>query len=180
MVLFVSLFDRGVIKCQVSNRIHRIGCALFVIILCLSSSASSHIFNSSSGNSTYVERCRADCAVHKDLISCGKFRVVRWLNDIAREKVGSQIGTQIFYSIRNNRVALNKRLLKKKKKKRREEFSEEISCTSSGWKKSCVRSLFIIRKRSNLFHKIPLFSCKINDSWSWHYASRFRYYKPLL
>lgn len=132
MVLFVSLFDRGVIKCQVSNRIHRIGCALFVIILCLSSSASSHIFNSSSGNSTYVEKCRADCAVHKDLISCGKFRVVRWLNDIAREKVGSQIGTQIFYSIRNNRVALNKRLLKKKKKKRREEFSEEISCTNSG------------------------------------------------
>lgn len=91
MVLFVrgfSLFDRRVIKCQVSNRIHRIGCALFVVILCLSSSASSRIFNSSSGNSTYVDRCRADCAVHKDLISCGKFRVVRWLNDIAREKVG--------------------------------------------------------------------------------------------
>lgn len=73
-------------KSRGSNSFHGIGYAwLLVTIFCLSSTTS-HTFNYSSNNSTYVERCRADCASHKDLISCGKFRVVRWLNDIAREK----------------------------------------------------------------------------------------------
>lgn len=81
-------------KSRGSNSFHGIGYAwLLVTIFCLSSTTS-HTFNYSSNNSTYVEKCRADCASHKDLISCGKFRVVRWLNDIAREKVGF---VQVFF-----------------------------------------------------------------------------------
>lgn len=83
MVFFVQgVMNRG----SRLNCFHRI---LLVTIFCLSSTTSSYIFNSNNNNnnSTYVERCRADCASHKDLISCGKFRVVRWLNDIAMEKV---------------------------------------------------------------------------------------------
>lgn len=91
MVLFVQaspFFDRGVMWSRGSRLscLRRIGYALLVTIFCLSSTTSTSPFNSNNNNSTYVERCRADCASHKDLITCGKFRVVRWLNDIAREK----------------------------------------------------------------------------------------------
>ncbi|XP_076650336.1 uncharacterized protein LOC143357684 [Halictus rubicundus] len=36
--------------------------------------------------STFVERCRVDCTLKRDLVTCGKFRVVRWLHNVVREK----------------------------------------------------------------------------------------------
>ncbi|XP_078053574.1 uncharacterized protein LOC144479009 [Augochlora pura] len=41
-------------------------------------------FDNSTG--VFVERCRADCAAQRDFLSCGKFRVVRWLHSVVREK----------------------------------------------------------------------------------------------
>ncbi|XP_029049994.2 uncharacterized protein LOC114879332 [Osmia bicornis bicornis] len=61
------------------NRSARIGCILLVIVY-----LSDQTFAFS--NSTFVERCRADCSFHKDFISCGKFRVVMWLHDTVRNK----------------------------------------------------------------------------------------------
>lgn len=37
-------------------------------------------------SSTFVDRCRADCGSHRDFVTCGKYKVVRWLHDIVREK----------------------------------------------------------------------------------------------
>ncbi|KAK0183020.1 hypothetical protein PV327_001098 [Microctonus hyperodae] len=34
----------------------------------------------------FVERCRRDCIIKRDTVVCGKYRVVRWLHDVAREK----------------------------------------------------------------------------------------------
>lgn len=41
-----------------------------------------------SGNSSnvFVEKCRRDCASQKDAVVCGRYRVVRWLQDV-KEKV---------------------------------------------------------------------------------------------
>ncbi|XP_066581852.1 uncharacterized protein [Prorops nasuta] len=36
--------------------------------------------------SNFVDRCRMDCSLQGDFQSCGKYRVVRWLNDVVREK----------------------------------------------------------------------------------------------
>lgn len=143
MVLFVQaspFFDRGIMKSRGSRLscLRRIGYALLVTIFCLSSTTSTSPFNSNNNNSTYVERCRADCASHKDLITCGKFRVVRWLNDIAREKVG----LVEFFS--TSRV-----------------FSNFSSCSSE---RKVVHSLFIIRKqaaKNEAIFSTRYFSCKI-------------------
>lgn len=140
MVLFVQaspFFDRGVMKSRGSrlNCLRRIGYALLVTIFCLSSTTSTSPFSSNNNNSTYVERCRADCASHKDLITCGKFRVVRWLNDIAREKVGL---VEFFSTSRvfSNFSSCSVEWL----------LDYGISCTSS--ERKVVHSLFIIRKQA--------------------------------
>ena len=41
-----------------------------------------------SGNSSriFVERCRRDCVIQRDAVVCGRYKVVRWLQD-AKEKV---------------------------------------------------------------------------------------------
>ncbi|XP_026674996.1 uncharacterized protein LOC108631798 [Ceratina calcarata] len=37
-------------------------------------------------NRTFVEKCLADCDSQKDFTTCGKYRLARWLEDVAREK----------------------------------------------------------------------------------------------
>lgn len=155
-------------KSRGSNSFHGIGYAwLLVTIFCLSSTTS-HTFNYSSNNSTYVERCRADCASHKDLISCGKFRVVRWLNDIAREKVGF---VQVFFFCFNfiveysNSEYISKFLSPIQNIKRESLNNCETSCTSS-------------EQKSLLFENKPqkneaIFSTRYiwqQFDWSMHYS----------
>ena len=41
---------------------------------------------SGNSSSSFVERCRRDCAIQRDAVVCGRYRVVRWLQD-AKEKV---------------------------------------------------------------------------------------------
>nr|XP_012145794.1 PREDICTED: uncharacterized protein LOC100881721 [Megachile rotundata] len=55
-----------------------IGCFLLVILR--------ETFAFGNSTSAFVEKCRADCRLDKSLISCGKYRVVRWLHDTVRNK----------------------------------------------------------------------------------------------
>ncbi|XP_015114438.1 uncharacterized protein LOC107039377 isoform X2 [Diachasma alloeum] len=34
----------------------------------------------------FVDRCRRDCVIKRDVVVCGKYRVVRWLHEVVREK----------------------------------------------------------------------------------------------
>ncbi|XP_011314647.1 uncharacterized protein [Fopius arisanus] len=34
----------------------------------------------------FVDRCRRDCIIKRDVVVCGKYRVVRWLHEVVREK----------------------------------------------------------------------------------------------
>ncbi|XP_063988534.1 uncharacterized protein LOC135168370 isoform X1 [Diachasmimorpha longicaudata] len=34
----------------------------------------------------FVDRCRRDCVIKRDFVVCGKYRVVRWLHEVVREK----------------------------------------------------------------------------------------------
>lgn len=63
----------------------RISYVLLVTFYCFSKHASVLAFDNS--NNTFVERSRVDCSLRKDIITCGKYEVVRWLHDIVREKV---------------------------------------------------------------------------------------------
>ncbi|XP_033209650.1 uncharacterized protein LOC117168256 [Belonocnema kinseyi] len=56
-------------------------CLLFVLLF--TQGSSSKFFGNSSSN--FVERCRRDCAIQRDAVICGRYRVVRWLQD-AKEK----------------------------------------------------------------------------------------------
>ncbi|XP_054002551.1 uncharacterized protein LOC128889177 [Hylaeus anthracinus] len=64
------------------GRLATIGWVLLVI-LCFPPRTVAMFDNSSS---TFVERCRMDCSLQKDLVACGKYRVVRWLQDTVRDK----------------------------------------------------------------------------------------------
>lgn len=57
-----------------------------ILMFLLLGNSSSHIIDESSPND-FVERCRRDCIVKKNVIVCGKYRVVRWLNEVVRQKV---------------------------------------------------------------------------------------------
>ncbi|XP_017767746.1 PREDICTED: uncharacterized protein LOC108556245 [Eufriesea mexicana] len=60
----------------------RIPCVLLVILLAIPG----HVFAFDNSTDTFVEKCRVDCTLHKDVIHCGRYRVVRWLYDVVREK----------------------------------------------------------------------------------------------
>ncbi|XP_012248797.1 uncharacterized protein LOC105681894 [Bombus impatiens] len=62
----------------------RISYVLLVTFYCFSKHASVLAFDNS--NNTFVERSRVDCSLRKDIITCGKYKVARWLHDIVREK----------------------------------------------------------------------------------------------
>ncbi|XP_076630270.1 uncharacterized protein LOC143346234 [Colletes latitarsis] len=89
-----------------------IGCVLLVA-LCFTRQTLVVAFDNSS--STFIERCRADCGAQKDFASCGKYRVVRWLHDVVREKefgygpfrivrIPSMPGQTILPKLRQSRV----------------------------------------------------------------------------
>lgn len=42
-------------------------------------------FKSNSSN-VFVEKCRRDCAIQKDAVVCGRYRVVRWLQDVKEKE----------------------------------------------------------------------------------------------
>ncbi|KZC11147.1 hypothetical protein WN55_02508 [Dufourea novaeangliae] len=56
---------------------------MFVLFCLLCPSLAAPFDNATS---TFVERCRVDCGLKKDFPSCGKYRIVRWLHDVVREK----------------------------------------------------------------------------------------------
>ncbi|XP_033339958.2 uncharacterized protein LOC117228359 [Megalopta genalis] len=60
----------------------RLRLVLLVVVLHLAGQSLAY----DNSTSVFVERCRADCAMQRDFLSCGKFRVVRWLNSVVREK----------------------------------------------------------------------------------------------
>ncbi|XP_043266972.1 uncharacterized protein [Venturia canescens] len=67
----------GTLLCRV------VKCSILMFLLL--GHSSSHILDESSPND-FVERCRRDCIVKKNVIVCGKYRVVRWLNEVVRQK----------------------------------------------------------------------------------------------
>lgn len=62
----------------------------FVLLVILHFSEQTLAFDNTT--STFVERCRVDCTLKRDLVTCGKFRVVRWLHNVVREKVWRFLG----------------------------------------------------------------------------------------
>ncbi|KOX80168.1 hypothetical protein WN51_08345 [Melipona quadrifasciata] len=64
------------------NRFEKIGFGLLVILF----SRDTFALTLDNSTSTFVERCRVDCSLRKDFITCGKYRVVRWLRDVVNEK----------------------------------------------------------------------------------------------
>ena len=41
------------------------------------------------GTSTdaFIEECRQECALYRNVMSCGKYQAVRWINDVVQERV---------------------------------------------------------------------------------------------
>ncbi|KAK1122748.1 hypothetical protein K0M31_009190 [Melipona bicolor] len=66
------------------NWFEKIGFGLLVIFYCFSRDTFALTLDNST--STFVERCRVDCSLRKDFVTCGKYRVVRWLRDVVNEK----------------------------------------------------------------------------------------------
>jgi hypothetical protein len=55
-----------------------------IVILC-SKSSYAHFLNETTAND-FVDRCRRDCIIKRDAVVCGKYRVVKWLHEVVREK----------------------------------------------------------------------------------------------
>ncbi|XP_076241048.1 uncharacterized protein LOC143183411 [Calliopsis andreniformis] len=65
------------------NRLMRIGCLLLVLPCFAGHSFTLALDNSTS---TFIERCYMDCNLQKDFMSCGKYRVARWLHDVKEKE----------------------------------------------------------------------------------------------
>ncbi|KAK9296221.1 hypothetical protein QLX08_009719 [Tetragonisca angustula] len=70
--------------CWKLNWFEKIGFGLLVIFYWFSRDTFALTLDNST--STFVERCRVDCSLRNDFITCGKYRIVRWLRDVVNEK----------------------------------------------------------------------------------------------
>lgn len=70
-----------------------------LLVLIFSTKYSNSIGTNNTTSNDFVERCRRDCVIKRDVVVCGKYRVVRWLHEVVREKVN----TIVFIDIHCNR-----------------------------------------------------------------------------
>lgn len=79
----IKLTEMDIVSCLLSRNI--LNCIIFLLIFY--SRYSYTIAMDDLPSNDFVERCRRDCIIKRDTVVCGKYRVVRWLHDAAREKV---------------------------------------------------------------------------------------------
>lgn len=71
----------------------KIGCpkviqiSSWMFILLIICSRRTHTLAFDNTTDLFVQKCEIECNLKKDVITCGKYKVVKWLNTIVREKV---------------------------------------------------------------------------------------------
>lgn len=63
----------------------QISCWMFILLIICSRRTHSLTFDNTTD--LFVQKCQMECNSKKDIITCGKYKVVKWLNIIVREKV---------------------------------------------------------------------------------------------
>ncbi|XP_029160736.1 uncharacterized protein LOC114932617 [Nylanderia fulva] len=58
----------------------------WILILLIICSRRTHSWTFDNTTDLFVQKCQMQCSLHKDFTTCGKYRVVRWLNTIVKEK----------------------------------------------------------------------------------------------
>jgi len=78
----------GVIEwfCKIGcPRVSYISCWMFILLIICSRRTHSLVFDNTTD--LFVQKCQVECNLKKDVATCGKYKIVRWLNAIVREKV---------------------------------------------------------------------------------------------
>ncbi|KAM0736221.1 hypothetical protein ACS0PU_010182 [Formica fusca] len=65
-------------------RVAQISCWILILLIICSRRTYSLTFDNTTN--VFVQKCQMECSLHKDFTTCGKYKVVRWLNTIVREK----------------------------------------------------------------------------------------------
>ncbi|KAL6263588.1 hypothetical protein P5V15_006377 [Pogonomyrmex californicus] len=65
-------------------RVVQISCWMFILLIICSRRTYSLAFDNTTD--LFVEKCQTECSLKKDFATCSKYKVVRWLNTIVREK----------------------------------------------------------------------------------------------
>lgn len=90
-------------KCLLNkvNNFLPVGCVIrwIIILLIFFDFTSGSYLNSTVSTSDFVDRCRRDCLIKRDAVVCGKYRVARWLDEVARKKVNVLFIYFCFYNL---------------------------------------------------------------------------------
>lgn len=52
--------------------------------------------NNDNSTDMLLEQCKRECAIEKNVMTCGRYRAIKWINHIVQEKV-SAIEFSLFY-----------------------------------------------------------------------------------
>lgn len=43
--------------------------------------------NNDTSPDVFIEHCRRECAIYKNMMACGKYKAIKWINNVVQEKV---------------------------------------------------------------------------------------------
>ncbi|XP_011880713.1 PREDICTED: uncharacterized protein LOC105569128 [Vollenhovia emeryi] len=65
-------------------RVAHVPCWMFILLIICSRRTHSLTFDNTTD--LFVQKCQGECHLKKDFATCGKYKVVKWLNTVVREK----------------------------------------------------------------------------------------------
>jgi hypothetical protein len=65
-------------------KVTQVSCWMFILLITCSRQTQSLVFDNTTD---FVQKCQLECSFKKDYTTCGKYKVVKWLNTVVKEKV---------------------------------------------------------------------------------------------
>ncbi|XP_025992076.1 uncharacterized protein LOC105198799 [Solenopsis invicta] len=64
-------------------KVTQVSCWMFILLIICSRQTQSLVFDNTTD---FVQKCQLECSFKKDYTTCGKYKVVKWLNTVVKEK----------------------------------------------------------------------------------------------